>query len=58
MTDHDKVFAGSIPAFYDTLMVPLIFDAYAADLAAPKYRARTSRISSSRVGGRPKRTRS
>ncbi|RKU04171.1 SAM-dependent methyltransferase [Burkholderia sp. Nafp2/4-1b] len=34
MTDRDMVFAGSIPAFYDTLMVPLIFDAYAADLAA------------------------
>jgi ubiquinone/menaquinone biosynthesis C-methylase UbiE len=33
MTDRDKVFAGSIPKFYDTLMVPLIFEAYAADLA-------------------------
>ncbi|NTX26009.1 methyltransferase domain-containing protein [Burkholderia pyrrocinia] len=33
MADRDKVFAGSIPAFYDTLMVPLIFEAYAADLA-------------------------
>jgi ubiquinone/menaquinone biosynthesis C-methylase UbiE len=33
MTEHDKVFAGSIPRFYDTLMVPLIFEAYAADLA-------------------------
>src|SRR3984885_13347856 len=33
MADSDKVFAGSIPKFYDTLMVPLIFEAYAADLA-------------------------
>ncbi|KVG35804.1 class I SAM-dependent methyltransferase [Burkholderia diffusa] len=32
MTDRDKVFSGSIPAFYDTLMVPLIFAEYAADL--------------------------
>ncbi|MDB5896107.1 MAG: putative methyltransferase, type 11 [Rhodoferax sp.] len=34
MADSDKVFAGSIPKFYDTLMVPLIFEAYASDLAA------------------------
>ncbi|WP_283147650.1 class I SAM-dependent methyltransferase [Silvimonas soli] len=33
MTDSDKVFAGSIPKFYDTLMVPLIFEAYAHELA-------------------------
>ncbi len=33
MTESDQVFAGSIPEFYDTLMVPLIFEAYAADLA-------------------------
>jgi ubiquinone/menaquinone biosynthesis C-methylase UbiE len=33
MSEHDKVFAGSIPAFYDTLMVPMIFQAYADDLA-------------------------
>jgi ubiquinone/menaquinone biosynthesis C-methylase UbiE len=33
MTECDKAFAGSIPKFYDTLMVPLIFEAYAADLA-------------------------
>jgi SAM-dependent methyltransferase len=29
----DKVFAGSIPEFYDTYLVPLIFEAPAADLA-------------------------
>ena len=28
----DKVFAGSIPKFYDTYLVPLIFEPYAADL--------------------------
>jgi ubiquinone/menaquinone biosynthesis C-methylase UbiE len=30
----DKVFAGSIPEIYDRLMVPLIFEPYALDLAA------------------------
>ncbi|AJP58387.1 SAM-dependent methyltransferase [Pandoraea vervacti] len=33
MSDHDKVFDGSIPKCYDTLMVPLIFAAYAEDTA-------------------------
>lgn len=33
MAETDKVFAGSIPQFYDTLMVPLIFETYAADMA-------------------------
>ena len=33
MTERDKVFAGSIPKSYDTLMVPLIFETYAADMA-------------------------
>ena len=33
MAESDKVFTGSIPKFYDTLMVPLIFEAYAGDLA-------------------------
>jgi len=32
MTDTDKVFAGSIPKLYDTHLVPLIFEPYAADL--------------------------
>jgi SAM-dependent methyltransferase len=31
--DTDKVFAGSIPKLYETHMVPLIFEPYAADLA-------------------------
>jgi len=34
MTTSDKVFDGSIPEFYDTYLVPLIFTAYADDLAA------------------------
>lgn len=33
MVATDRVFAGSIPEFYDRLMVPLIFEPYAADLA-------------------------
>ena len=34
MSDADRAFAGSIPEFYDTYMVPLIFEAYAKDIAA------------------------
>ena len=34
MAQNDTVFAGSIPQLYDTLMVPLIFAPYAADMAA------------------------
>ena len=34
MLETDKVFAGSIPENYDRYMVPLIFEPYAADLAA------------------------
>ena len=33
MAENDKVFAGSIPKFYDTLMVPLIFEVYATRMA-------------------------
>lgn len=33
MVDNDKVFTGSIPQFYDTFMVPLIFQDYAHDIA-------------------------
>jgi ubiquinone/menaquinone biosynthesis C-methylase UbiE len=32
--DSDKVFAGSIPKLYDTLLVPLIFEPYAADMVS------------------------
>ena len=33
MTQSDKLFAGSIPELYDNYLVPLIFEAYASDLA-------------------------
>ncbi|MCZ4279839.1 methyltransferase domain-containing protein [Kiloniella laminariae] len=33
MTDSDKIFTGSIPEFYDSYLVPLIFEDYARDLA-------------------------
>src|ERR1700729_4252807 len=33
MSESDTVFAGSIPGNYDRHMVPLIFEAFAADLA-------------------------
>ena len=33
MVTHDGVFAGSIPKLYETYLVPLIFEPYAADLA-------------------------
>ena len=32
-TETDKVFSGSIPKLYETYLVPLIFEPYAADLA-------------------------
>lgn len=34
MTATDAVFAGSIPGIYDRLMVPMLFEPYAADVAA------------------------
>ena len=33
MSDTDKIFTGSIPKLYETYLVPLIFEPYAADLA-------------------------
>ena len=33
MTENDSGFVGSIPEIYDTYLVPLIFEAYANDLA-------------------------
>ena len=30
---NDRVFTGSIPKLYETYLVPLIFEPYAADLA-------------------------
>jgi len=42
--NNDSVFAGAVPRVYDTYLVPLIFEPYAADLAA-----RLARIAPSRV---------
>jgi SAM-dependent methyltransferase len=46
MTDHgsDKIFGGSIPEIYDTYLVPLIFDAYAADLTTRVAATRPARV--------------
>lgn len=40
MDASDKVFAGSVPELYDRLMVPLIFEPYARDLAERVARGR------------------
>ena len=40
----DRVFAGSIPKLYDTYMVPLIFEPYAADLAKRLASRKLSRV--------------
>ena len=42
--DSDEVFAGSIPKFYDTYLVPLIFAPYAADLVNRIRPRRPSRV--------------
>ena len=42
--DSDKVFAGSIPKLYDTHLVPLIFEPYAADLANRLRSRRIARV--------------
>jgi ubiquinone/menaquinone biosynthesis C-methylase UbiE len=40
----DSVFSGSIPEIYDTLLVPMVFDAYAVDLAARVSPRRPARV--------------
>src|SRR5215470_8050570 len=40
----DSVFAGSIPQLYDTLLVPLLFEPYAADLATRLASLRLERV--------------
>ena len=40
----DKVFAGSIPELYDTLLVPMIFAPYAADMAARAAACKPKRV--------------
>ena len=44
MADTDKVFAGSIPKLYETHLVPLIFEPYAADLAKRLGARRLARV--------------
>lgn len=41
---NDKVFAGSIPELYDTLLVPMIFEPYAVDMAARAARYEPKRV--------------
>jgi SAM-dependent methyltransferase len=41
---HDDKFAGSIPELYDTYLVPLIFEPYAADLVTRLSSRRVSRV--------------
>jgi SAM-dependent methyltransferase len=43
-TDADKAFIGSIPQIYDTYLVPLIFEQYAADMAARLSKTAPSRV--------------
>lgn len=42
--DADRSFAGSIPQIYERTLVPLIFEPYAADLAARVAQRRPSRV--------------
>jgi ubiquinone/menaquinone biosynthesis C-methylase UbiE len=50
MSSTDKVFSGSIPAFYDTYMVPLIFQTYADDLALRAEALRPSAVLETAAG--------
>ena len=44
MSSNDTVFTGSIPALYESHLVPLIFEPYAQDLAARVARRAPSRV--------------
>ena len=44
MSAQDKVFAGSVPKIYETYLVPLIFEPYAADLVSRLKLRNPSRI--------------
>jgi len=46
----DKVFAGSIPEMYERLMVPLIFEPYARDLAARLAKIRPAAVLETAAG--------
>ncbi len=44
MPDSDKVFAGSVPKLYESHLVPLIFEPYAADITRRLAARRVSRV--------------
>jgi ubiquinone/menaquinone biosynthesis C-methylase UbiE len=50
MAATDKVFSGSIPEVYDRLMVPLIFEPYARDLAGRIAAAKPGRVLETAAG--------
>jgi ubiquinone/menaquinone biosynthesis C-methylase UbiE len=50
MVATDKVFSGSIPEIYDRLMVPLIFEPYARDLAGRVAKANPGRVLETAAG--------
>ncbi len=50
MSDTDKVFAGSIPEIYDTYLVPLIFEGFAADMAQRVTRDSPNRVLETAAG--------
>ena len=50
MVATDAAFSGSIPALYDRCLVPLLFDGYAADLAARTAALRPRRILETAAG--------
>src|SRR5262249_42203740 len=52
MAETDKVFAGSIPQLYDRLLVPLIFEYYARDLATRVAQASPTHVLETAAGTR------
>ena len=50
MSDSDKVFAGSIPEVYDTYLVPLIFEGFAADMGQRVTRDSPERVLETAAG--------
>ena len=50
MPQTDAVFSGSIPAFYDRYLGPLLFEPYAADLARRLTDLRSGRVLETAAG--------
>jgi hypothetical protein len=50
MSATDKLFSGSIPEIYDTHLVPLIFEPYAANLARQAAEASPARVLETAAG--------